>query len=70
MDGLATLYALVQFDGDEKWAVSGVLLAFESVTAADRHARTAGIGDYAVGPVSFTESTAAPAVRWHDGARQ
>ncbi|SBW20005.1 hypothetical protein [Protofrankia symbiont of Coriaria ruscifolia] len=69
MDGSGTLYALIEYGGEERWAVSGVVMAFESVTAADQHARSAGMSDYAVGPVRFTESVAAPAVRWHRDSR-
>ncbi|WP_131765615.1 hypothetical protein [Candidatus Protofrankia californiensis] len=69
MDGSGTLYALIQFGGAERWAVSGVVMAFESVTAADQHARSAGMSDYAVGPVRFTKSVAASAVRWRGETR-
>ncbi|WP_131785198.1 hypothetical protein [Protofrankia symbiont of Coriaria ruscifolia] len=69
MDAAGTLYALIQYGGEERWAVSVVMMAFESVTAADQHARSAGISDYAVGPVRFAESAAAPAVRWHRDSR-
>ncbi len=69
MDGSGAVYAVVTFEGEERWAVSGVVLAFESVTAADWYARSGGISDYAVGRVKFGESVAAPAVRWQGEAR-
>ncbi len=64
MGGEQHLYALVAFDGRQAKGVSEVVLAFESPAAASHFADANGIGDYRVGPVRFSGSSAAPAVRW------
>ncbi|SBW24660.1 hypothetical protein FDG2_4242 [Candidatus Protofrankia californiensis] len=64
LSGEQYLYAVVAFDGRQVKSVSEIVLAFESPAAANHFADTHGIGDYTVGPVRFSGSSAAPAVRW------
>ncbi|WP_239393641.1 hypothetical protein [Frankia sp. CiP3] len=63
------LYGLVRFDGAHQRQVTGIVLVFESAAAADRFARTAGIDDYAVGPVEFLATTT-PATAQQAGANR
>jgi hypothetical protein len=51
------VYGLVRFDGAHQRQVTGIVLVFESAAAADQFARTAGIGDYTIGPVEFLATT-------------
>ncbi|KLL12945.1 MULTISPECIES: hypothetical protein [Protofrankia] len=63
------LYGLVRFDGAHQRQVTGIVLVFESAAAADQFARTAGIDDYAVGPVEFLATTT-PATVHQAGANR
>jgi hypothetical protein len=48
----APIYAVVQFDGEQR-RVSEVVVAFENVPAADRFAAASGFVDYTVAPIEF-----------------
>ncbi|WP_322770472.1 hypothetical protein [Frankia sp. Cr1] len=63
------LYGLVRFDGATNRQVVGIVLVFESATAANQFARTAGLDDYAVGPVEFLATTAPAGIRWNGADR-
>ncbi|WP_250280761.1 MULTISPECIES: hypothetical protein [unclassified Frankia] len=59
-----SLYAVVLFDGNDRSAVTEVVILFESVAAADGYAAERGWGDYAVGAVRFHLPPLVRSVRW------
>ncbi len=58
------LYAAVLFDGDDRSAVTEVVILFESAAAADEYAVECGWDDYVVGAVRFHLPPRTRRVRW------